>query len=166
MKIGELANATDTPVETIRFYEREGLLPVAPRSAGNYRIYGAEHHERLVFVRHCRSLDMSLDEIRVLLRFKDSPADDCAGVNAVLDAHIGHVAARIQGLRRLEHQLKVLREQCVDVQRAGGCGILGELARVAHPAPGAASGLRSHVEATHRHRAAPTAAEARRQEAT
>ena len=67
MKIGELAKITDCQVETIRYYEREGLLPQAPRSESNYRIYGAEHTERLGFIRHCRSLDMTLEEIRVLL---------------------------------------------------------------------------------------------------
>ena len=71
MKIGELATATQTPVDTIRYYEREGLLPAAPRSSGNYRLYRTEHVERLGFIRHCRSLDMTLREIRVLLRFKD-----------------------------------------------------------------------------------------------
>ena len=53
MKIGKLALATQSRVETIRYYEREGLLPQAPRSEGNYRIYGPEHVERLAFVRHC-----------------------------------------------------------------------------------------------------------------
>jgi len=67
MKIGELATATETAIETIRFYEREGLLKAAARSQGNFRLYEIAHHERLQFIRYCRSLDMSLDEIRVLL---------------------------------------------------------------------------------------------------
>ena len=102
MKIGELALATQTQVETIRFYEREGLIPQAPRSDGNYRIYGAKHVERLAFVRHCRSLDMTLEEIRVLLRFRDAPQAECGEVNALIDEHIEHVAARIRELRQLE----------------------------------------------------------------
>ena len=61
MKIGELARAAQTPVETIRYYEREGLLPAPPRSAGNYRLYGDTHRQRLAFIRHCRGLDMTLD---------------------------------------------------------------------------------------------------------
>jgi len=60
MKIGELAKATHTQVETIRYYEREGLLPETPRTEGNYRVYGSEHVERLSFIRHCRGLDMTL----------------------------------------------------------------------------------------------------------
>lgn len=129
MKIGELANATQTQAETIRFYEREGLLPLAARTGGNYRIYGTEHVDRLGFIRHCRSLDMTLDEIRRLLRFKDAPGADCGDVNALLDEHIVHVAARIRDLRQLERQLKSLREQCVGVRDSAHCGILVELAQ-------------------------------------
>lgn len=96
MKIGELATASMTPVETIRYYEREGLLPKPGRTMGNFRIYEANHLECLHFIRHCRSLDMSLNEVRVLLRFKDSPQDSCGDVNRLLDEHIGHVSQRIR----------------------------------------------------------------------
>ena len=109
MKIGELARVTGTPVETIRYYEREGLLAAPARTDGNFRIYEDTHAERLSFIRHCRSLDMSLDEIRILLRFKDAPGANCGDVNTLLDAHIVHVAARIRELRVLERQLKSLR---------------------------------------------------------
>jgi len=163
MKIGELASAAKTQVETIRYYEREGLLPQAPRSESNYRIYGAEHTERLGFIRHCRSLDMTLEEIRVLLRFKDSPDDNCADVNALLDEHIGHVAARIRGLRQLEQQLKALREQCTEAQDAGHCGILGGLARAGGVAGRAAPTSMSHLSGSHGHRhPAPSGATGRR----
>ena len=77
MKIGELAKAAHTQVETIRYYEREGLLPETARTDGNYRMYAEEHVDRLSFIRHCRGLDMTLDEIRVLLRFKDAPHGLC-----------------------------------------------------------------------------------------
>jgi len=142
MKIGDLARDTRTPVETIRYYERAGLLPPAPRSDGNYRIYRPEHTQRLGFIRHCRSLDMSLDEIRVLLRFKDAPGEACGGVNALLDGHIGQVAARIRELRQLEGQLRALREQCSSVQDAGHCGILNHLVHAA-TLPHAAAGERN-----------------------
>ena len=136
MKIGELATLTHTQVETIRFYEREQLLPAPGRSEGNYRMYGTAHAERLSFIRHCRSLDMTLDEIRVLLRFKDAPTENCQVVNALLDEHIGHVARRIRELRNLEKQLKSLRETCLGEQEARHCGILNELTHIAkNPAP-------------------------------
>ena len=72
MKIGELAKAAQTQTETIRFYEREGLLPAAPRTDSNYRSYGQAHVERLTLIRRCRALDMNLDEIRALLKVWDS----------------------------------------------------------------------------------------------
>lgn len=125
MKIGELAAKTGAQTETIRYYEREGLLPEAGRTDSNYRVYGERHVARLAFIRHCRSLDMTLDEIRTLLRFKDAPEENCEEVNALLDEHIGHVAERIQQLKRLQTELKDLRAQC-DADGAS-CGILGAL---------------------------------------
>ncbi|MFZ5526166.1 MAG: Cd(II)/Pb(II)-responsive transcriptional regulator [Pseudomonadota bacterium] len=133
MKIGELSLATGTSVEAIRFYEREGLLPAPARSSGNYRIYGEDHVARLAFIRHCRSLDMALDEVRVLLRFKDAPQDDCGEVNRVLDEHIDHVARRIGELKALEQQLRTLRSQCRAPQGSGACGILEGLSQAAVP---------------------------------
>ncbi len=127
MKIGDLSTASGTPVETIRFYEREGLLPTPGRTQGNFRMYEAPHLERLQFIRYCRSLDMSLDEVRVLLRFKDAPGADCGDVDALLDEHIGHVSTRIRELRALERQLKELRRRCGDPRPADQCGILAGL---------------------------------------
>lgn len=124
MKIGELANATGSQVENIRFYEREGLLPQAERTEGNYRIYGQDHAERLAFIRNCRNLDMTLNEIRALLRFKAAPTENCGEVNALLDEHIGHVADRIRELKALEKNLKALRMQCMEANASKDCGIL------------------------------------------
>ena len=64
IKIGELARRAQCPAQTIRYYEHEGLLPEPIRTAGNYRVYSRAHIERLSFIRNCRSLDMTLDEIR------------------------------------------------------------------------------------------------------
>jgi Cd(II)/Pb(II)-responsive transcriptional regulator len=150
MKIGELAAAVRIPVETIRYYERESLLAQVPRSEGKYRIYGPVHVDRLVFVRKCRSLDMTLDEIRVLLRFKDAPQAECGEVNALLDDHIGHVATRIKELRQLDRQLKALRQHCVGVSEAAHCGILNEL--TLPTSPGRTGAARAHVSGVHGHR--------------
>jgi Cd(II)/Pb(II)-responsive transcriptional regulator len=127
MKIGELAVESSTPIETIRYYEREGLLPAPARTSGNFRVYEAVHLDRLQFIRHCRGLDLSLDEVRVLLRFRDAPGEDCGDVNTLLDEHIGHVSRRIKELRTLEKQLKDLRQQCPAAQTADRCGILAGL---------------------------------------
>ncbi|WP_061289524.1 Cd(II)/Pb(II)-responsive transcriptional regulator [Azotobacter vinelandii] len=129
MKIGELAKITGTPVETIRYYEREGLLAAPARTMGNFRIYTGAYVERLSFIRRCRLLDMTHEEIRALLRFKDDPRQDCADVNSLLDAHIAHVSARIHELRQLEEQLKRLRECCSEPSEAARCGILRELSQ-------------------------------------
>ena len=149
MKIGELSAATGTPVESVRFYEREGLLPAPARTQGNYRDYAQEHVDRLAFIRHCRTLDMTLDEIRVLLRFKDSPGEDCAVVNALLDEHIGHVADRIRELKALQRDLQALRSQCESHRMAKNCGILSVLTD-ASQRPGTRRQSAGHVHGSHR----------------
>jgi len=128
LKIGELAKRTGSQVETIRYYEREGLLPAPARSEGNYRLYGPSHAERLQFIRHCRSLDMTLGEIRELLSFRDAPEESCNQVNLLLDGHIEHVGQRIQELQSLQKQLKALRSTCHSAQAAKDCEILQTLA--------------------------------------
>ena len=128
MKIGELASASGTPIETIRYYEREQLLPAPSRTQGNYRIYEAAHLERLMFIRNCRGLQMSLDEVRVLLRYRDGPAQDCSNVDQLLDAHIGQVTRRIDELGLLKTQLQALRQRCCMSADAEHCGILSGLA--------------------------------------
>jgi Cd(II)/Pb(II)-responsive transcriptional regulator len=145
MKIGELAAAAETPVETVRYYEREGLLPPPARTESNYRSYEQRHVERLQFIRYCRGLDMSLDEIRVLLKFRDAPREGCGDVNQVLDEHILHVSRRIRELRVLEKELKSLRARCVHEQRAADCGILEGLAQAAN----APKKARGHLKGVH-----------------
>ena len=147
MRIGDLAAATSIPVETIRFYEREGLIPKARRADNNYRVYGAAHAERLAFIRHCRNLDMTLDEIRSLLRLREQPARDCAEVDALLDEHIGHVKQRIRELRALEKDLKLLRTHCASPHAIDDCGILSELDAAASKPRNA--GPRRHVRGAH-----------------
>jgi Cd(II)/Pb(II)-responsive transcriptional regulator len=122
-----LAQGAGCTVETIRYYEREGLIPEPARSEGNYRLYDGGHQERLTFIRNCRALEMTLDEIRLLLGLKDLAGHDCSEVNALLDKHIGHVAERIARLQRLEGQLIGLREQCRRIDSVEECAILREL---------------------------------------
>jgi Cd(II)/Pb(II)-responsive transcriptional regulator len=146
LKIGALARQAQCQTETIRFYEREGLLPAPTRSAGNYRLYGRAHAERLAFIRNCRALDMTLDEIRQLLRFRDLPQDNCAAAHALLDEHVAHVAARIAELQQLQRQLKALRRQCQPARAERDCGILDELSH-----PGVEGNKRAaHLRGTHR----------------
>jgi len=128
MRIGQLAAATGTKIETIRYYESVGLLANPDRSNANYRVYDEKHLRCLTFIRHCRYLEMSLDEIGLLLPFLDEPQRECGEVNKLLDAHLAHVKQRINELRQLERQLKDLRAECSEGRDAGHCGILAELA--------------------------------------
>ncbi len=128
MKIGELAKLAQCSVETIRFYEKEDLLPAPARTAANFREYSAEHAERLRFIRNCRALDMSHAEIHTLLRLADQPIEACGAINTVFDQHIEHVEIRIRELEQLKSQLDLLRQQCQTEQGANPCGILQGLA--------------------------------------
>ena len=127
-RIGELSRRFDLPVETIRYYERENLLPKPDRSEGNYRLYTQADHERLEFILNCRTLDMTLQEIRRLLELRDAPERGCSDVNALLDEHIQHVADRLKALKALQSQLKRLRACCEAPRLARDCGILNGLA--------------------------------------
>ncbi len=127
MRIGELGKAAGVGSETIRYYERAGLLPPPRRQANGYRSYGTAHVERLSFIRHCRALDMPLADVRLLLDFLDHPRRDCGDVNRLIVEHLARVRARLKSMRALERQLKNLRGRC-DAQRATtSCGILREL---------------------------------------
>lgn len=88
MRIGELAKRTSCDIETIRFYEKSGLLAEPGRNSSGYREYATEHLERLQFIRHCRSLQLSLGEIRVLLDLRTDPSSGCHSVDELLDGHI------------------------------------------------------------------------------
>jgi Cd(II)/Pb(II)-responsive transcriptional regulator len=124
MRIGDLAKRAGCKVETVRYYESEGLLPEPARSEGNYRLYGESHAERLTFIRNCRALNMTLSEIRALLGFRDGDGQDCGDVDALLDEHIDHVAERIAELQRLEAQLRALRQSCGERRSVEECAIL------------------------------------------
>jgi Cd(II)/Pb(II)-responsive transcriptional regulator len=146
--IGALARDTDCPPETIRYYEREGLLPPAVRTAGNYRVYDAAHLERLVFIRNCRSLDMTLDEIKQLLRFRDAPQAECGAAHALIDEHIVHIGERIAELEQLQRQLQALRRQCQPIGDARKCGILDRLEQKS-PSSSAGKKVKAHIRGAH-----------------
>jgi Cd(II)/Pb(II)-responsive transcriptional regulator len=123
MKIGELAAQTDCDVQTVRFYEREGLLEAPDRDASGYRRYAVRHLERMRFIRHCRSLDIPLTEVRQLLAFAAAPDESCAEVDALLDGHIAQVQQKRKALAALERQLVSLRKRC-DGDASHTCAIL------------------------------------------
>ena len=127
MRIKELAEATGVDVDTIRYYEKQGLLPEPARQDNGYRDYASAHLERLAFIRHCRALDITLADVARLLRFVDDPAAECTEVNTLIDTQLARVRARLDSLRTLERQLTTLRSQCGTPNRAAHCGILHEL---------------------------------------
>jgi Cd(II)/Pb(II)-responsive transcriptional regulator len=131
MRIGELGQATGVDVETIRYYERAGLLPVPVRKSNGYRAYTPLHVERLAFVRHCRALDISLADIKRLLEFVAHPESDCGDIDRLIDEQLSRVQARLQSMQALERQLSALRGRCGNSHLAGDCGILHELVAAA-----------------------------------
>ena len=130
MRIGELARRAGCGVDTVRYYEREGLLAAPGRGSGNYRMYGPADVARLTFIRNCRALEMSLAEIRALLALRDGEGRDCGEVAAVLTAHIGHVAERMARLEGLLAELTALRACCRGASPVAQCGILHGLAAI------------------------------------
>lgn len=132
MRIGELAHKAGVDVQTIRYYERERLLDAPARTGSGYRAYGPEHLERLNFVRHCRSLDMPLAEIRRLIEMSRDTRVSCEQVNELIRAHLARVQAKRKALEELEKQLAALNAQCESGHRVADCGILEELIHAAH----------------------------------
>lgn len=132
MKIGELGRATGVDVETIRYYEKSGLLPEPARQTNGYRVYDAAHLERLAFIRHCRALDMSLAAIARLLAFAAQPKSECGDINDLIDEQLVRVRARLESMHALERQLSALRNTCLEPHAVGECGILHELVAAAH----------------------------------
>jgi Cd(II)/Pb(II)-responsive transcriptional regulator len=131
MRIGEIAKLTGCNVQTLRYYEAEGLLAAPARTSSGYRDYSNAHAERLNFIRHCRSLDMSLTEIKQLLNFCDATETACADVNHLIDQHIGQVEQRITALQQLKEQLVALRRTCNSNVEGNKCGILKTLTAAA-----------------------------------
>lgn len=132
MRIGELAQSTGVEVDTIRYYEKAGLLPPPPRQGNGYREYGERHIERLAFIRHCRALDMPLADIKRLLDFVAHPEADCGDINRLIDEQLERVRERLSSMQALEKQLVALRAQCGENHTAQECGILQELVAASH----------------------------------
>ena len=112
MKIGELSKATGTKVETIRYYERIGLLPSPPRTSGNYRSYGPDERQRLAFIRHSRDLGFTIEQIRSLLDLSDHPERDCETADQIASLHLEQVAEKIAQLATLHAELERIIGRC------------------------------------------------------
>ncbi len=128
MKIGELSEKTSCSVLTIRFYEKEGLIPQPDRTQGNYRLYTEDYIDRLKFIVNCRSLNMNLIEIKKLLNYKDLPNLNCSVVNELIDSHINDVEENIRNQQKLIQQLLEIRKTCDGLCTVDKCGVLKKLA--------------------------------------
>jgi Cu(I)-responsive transcriptional regulator len=112
LKIGELAKATGTKVETIRYYEQTGLLPEPGRTQGNYRSYGGGHLARLSFIRRARDLGFGIEQVRALLDLSDDRSRDCATVDRIATEHLREVDRKIADLTALRRELSAVITSC------------------------------------------------------
>jgi DNA-binding transcriptional MerR regulator len=129
--IGDLASRTRTKVETIRYYEKIGLLPAPARTSGNHRAYTRAHADRLAFIRHSRELGFSLESVRALLALSDDVDLPCAEVDVIARQHLDAVRDRIMRLQSLEAELSRMIEAC-GCGRVGDCRVIEVLADQTH----------------------------------
>ena len=112
LTIGGLARDAGCSVQSVRWYEAQGLLPVAARTAGNQRRYTANHAARLKFLRHSRDLGFSLDDIRGLLSLTGSPDMPCEEADKIASQHLADVEVKIEALEQLREELRSMVHEC------------------------------------------------------
>jgi DNA-binding transcriptional MerR regulator len=112
LRIGQLGQATGTKIETIRYYEKIGLLPVPKRTAGNYRSYAAEHLQRLGFIRRARELGFTIEDVRELLKLAAHGERPCEQVDQFVARHLETTERKIQALTRLRRELRDTLDSC------------------------------------------------------
>src|SRR5512144_1363522 len=135
--IGFLARETGSKVQTIRYYEQIGLLPAPARTAGNQRVYGKAHRDRLAFIRHARELGFPLDAIRELLALGDRPDQPCARADRIATAHLARIERKIAQLESLRGELARMVARCRRAQKRGEariseCRVIEALADHSH----------------------------------
>jgi len=125
--IGALSKATGVKVVTIRYYEHVKLMPEPARTEGNYRIYSREHLHRLQFVRRCRDLGFTLDQLRDLLGLSVQSRRRCSGIDRITENHLKDIESKIADLGRLAAQLRRIKNGCPGNGRIADCRILAAL---------------------------------------
>ncbi len=126
-RIGDLAKQAGVKVVTIRYYEQAGLLPACERTAGNYRVYAHEHLQSLNFVRRCRELGFSLEQIRDLLQLSAAQSPTCADVCNVAADHLKDVESKITDLKRLASELRLIASSCNGKWSSAECRLIASL---------------------------------------
>ena len=117
----DLVHKTGLSADTIRFYEKKHLLEPSFRGDNNYRYYQDDALKRLIFIKRCRALDISLKEIEYLIELEQKPQQDCSAVNQLIDEHLKQVEQKIQ------IQLQQLRQSCATQSTIDDCQILRHL---------------------------------------
>ena len=128
LSIGILSKQTGCKIETIRYYEKAGLLPVPARTLSGYRQYASTHLKRLTFIRRARALGFSIEEVRTLLKLADERRRPCAEVRVVAGLHLKDVQAKIADLRAMERVLRETVAQCASGRNAE-CPLIESLSR-------------------------------------
>lgn len=124
LKIGELAHAAGVNIETVRYYERQGVMPEPKRRESGYREYSAEDVLRLRFIKRAQQLGFSLKEISELLSLRVSPETTCGDIKEQAEAKLINIEDRIQALQRMKSALTKLVADCRDDQPGNACPIL------------------------------------------
>ena len=128
LPIGVLSKQTACNIETIRYYEKAGLLPTPARSPAGYRRYGGADLKRLNFIRRARALGFSIEEVGKLLKLADEHRRPCAEVRVVAGAHLEDVQAKIADLRAMERVLRETVAKCAS-GRSPDCPLIESLSR-------------------------------------
>ncbi|MCF2917614.1 Cd(II)/Pb(II)-responsive transcriptional regulator [Pseudoalteromonas elyakovii] len=127
MKIGQLSKVSGCSIQTIRYYEKEGLLNLPSRSEGNFRLYDDRALKELEFVKHCRSLDIPLADIKTLLELKNKPEESCSSINNLIANQLELVNQRIKELKALKSELQIMKKACSSDNTVEKCGIMRTL---------------------------------------
>ena len=127
MRIGQLAKVSGCSIQTIRYYEKEGLLNPPSRSEGNFRLYDEKALKELEFVKHCRSLDIPLSDIKTLLDLKNKPEESCSSINNLIANQLDLVNQRLKELKALKSELQIMKKACSSGNTVERCGIMKTL---------------------------------------
>lgn len=125
--IGQLSKKADIPIDTIRYYEKVGVLDRIQRSENNYRVYTEQTLADLLFIKHCRELDISLSDIKILKEMKTQPKQACTEIDNLVDKYLKEVSEKIERLLLLKESLIDLKQHCSTNRTVDECGILREL---------------------------------------
>ncbi|MEI1744349.1 MerR family transcriptional regulator [Acinetobacter baumannii] len=127
LSIGQLSKKADVPIDTIRYYEKVGVLDRIQRSENNYRVYTDQTLADLLFIKHCRELDISLSDIKTLKEMKAQPKRACTEVDNLVNKYLIEVSEKIERLLLLKETLIDLKQHCSTDCTVDQCGILKEL---------------------------------------